>query len=69
MKTIFELECLLDKSRIDTFEKIKIIGQAPNHKPYVVINLEHDDLFIKDKDLERFATNILKALKSKRLNP
>lgn len=65
MKTEFEL----DAHKADyTGSKIKIIGKAPKHKPYVTIALTNrDTLFIEDKDLERFAINILKALKSKKL--
>lgn len=49
-----------------------IIGQSPENKPYVNIEvIDKDDnrllLGIKDKDLERFAVNILKALGSKKL--
>lgn len=49
-----------------------IVGQSPESKPYVNIELidreENRLLFgIKDKDLERFAVNILKALNSKAL--
>jgi hypothetical protein len=70
MKTIFELEvpCSDNKNGwATTFETIKIIGEAPKDRPYVSISAEHHDLFIPDKDLERFAVNILKALKSKHL--
>lgn len=65
MKTEFELET---GSEMLKNSKIKIIGERPNHKPYVSILAEaKETFFIKDKDLERFAVNILKALKSKRL--
>ena len=46
---------------------IRIIGQAPTHKPYVSIGDDVQVFFIPDKDLERFAVNVLKALKSKKL--
>ena len=54
--------------------KVKIIGVCPKWSPYVSINLESNQglelsACIKDRDLERFAVNILKALKSKRLAP
>jgi len=72
MKTVFELDshkAALSKSRI------KIIGKKPQHSPHVSIVLGHsadpyalESLFIKDKDLERFAVNVLKALNSKHLN-
>lgn len=65
MKTEFVLETMDGLETFDSFNRIKIIGAAPKDKPYVVI--ENHDLFIKDKDLERFAINILKALKSKHL--
>ncbi len=53
----------------------RIIGGSQNTKPYVAIdiirrgsvNWKDTSVFIQDKDLERFAVNILKALKSKRL--
>ena len=50
--------------------KASIIGQIPKTgKPYVSINAYSNSqpIFIADKDLERFAANILKALKSKKL--
>lgn len=46
---------------------IKIIGQQPDEIPYVSINCFSEPIFIPDKDLERFAVNILKAIKSKKL--
>ncbi len=52
--------------------KAKIIGdRAKDEKPYVSINpyQNSNPVFIADKDLERFAVNILKALKSKKLKP
>lgn len=70
MKTEFEL----DKPHYFLEAKIEIIGTAPEDRPYVSISLTrssvnwHDtSLHIKDKDLERFAVNILKALKSDKL--
>lgn len=49
-----------------------IIGQSPENKPYVNIEaVDKDDnrllLGVKDKDLERFAVSILKALGSDKL--
>lgn len=45
---------------------LSIVGESPNHKPYVKISGEGMScLFIRDKDLERLAVNILKSLKSK----
>ncbi len=73
MKTEFQLDShLADLSR----SKISIVGTKPDSKPYVRIELPNLEnvtstntcLFILDKDLERFAVNILKALKSKYLN-
>lgn len=67
MKTKFEL----DKNTADpgVTGVINIIGRRPDDAPYVSITFrKHAELlWIKDKDLERFAVNILKALKSKRL--
>lgn len=66
-KRIFQLEWA-DRHDVPNI-KISIIGQEPEHKPYVSINAysNSEPIFIKDKDLERFAINILRALKSKRL--
>ncbi len=75
MKTQFELEEYKRCNEI-TGGTINIIGNAPKWKSYVEITvyhknkegkIDHRDLFIKDKDLERFAVNILKALNSKHL--
>lgn len=71
-KTEFELEGLGG----DCSGTIEIIGQAPENKPYVLIDFESNLLNggsvrrtaeIKHRDLERFAVNILKALNSKKL--
>lgn len=70
MKTDFELEATMSHpTRIEkTSNLIRIIGQAPKNAPYVVIEISHlTSMFIQDKDLERFAVNILKTLKSKHL--
>jgi hypothetical protein len=68
MKTKFECE-VADQIR-DSIE-IEIIGDAKNQDfPYVVIRANHYNHtagVIADKDLERFAVNILKALGSKKL--
>ena len=64
MKTEFELESANEVGGIAA-----IIGTAPKYKPYVSFegpNIKQR-LYIKDKDLERFAVNILKALKSDKL--
>lgn len=70
MKTKFKLDVL--SSPINAVALI--IGTAPKDKVYVKIenitdriNKESFDACIKDKDLELFAVNILKALKSKKL--
>lgn len=68
MKTSFELEKLVDMRYGAAF--LLIIGKAPKHKPYVKLETnipDVSDYAIKDKDLERFAVNVLKALKSKQL--
>lgn len=68
MKTEFVLEQMEGLETYDSLVKAKIIGQVPEDKPYVKFVFSgDDDLYIKDKDLELFAINILKALKSKRL--
>ncbi len=51
---------------------INIIGTLPESKPYLSISFQHKGNqiaggWIADKDLERFAVNILKSLKSKHL--
>lgn len=66
MKTEFELDCPdgMTKTAI-----AKIIGERPTCKPYLmVISDKQKSVFVKDKDLERLAVNILKALKSRKLN-
>jgi len=67
MKTEFKLEKaggLKIRDAVASF--ITIVGKSPKHSPYVTISTEENKLyFIKDKDLERFATNILKALHPK----
>lgn len=76
MKTEFTLDASLTWviGNKNGFGKAKatIIGKAPENKPYVSITLTNDvntlaDIYIKDKDLELFAVNILKALNSKRV--
>jgi len=67
MKKVFKLE---HANKAPSQVYISIVGEAPESKPYVtIINDDLAPLFIPDKDLERFAVNILKALKSKRLKP
>ncbi len=64
MKTHFDLDGGGNKERKG---QIKIIGYLPEYKPYVSIEMNGIDMWIKDKDLERFAVNILKAIKSKKI--
>lgn len=68
MKVEFELECA-NGEVFAAAGRITIVGKEPENKPYVSIIkfTNHDTVFIKDKDLERFAVNILKSLKSKKL--
>jgi len=52
---------------------MNIIGKRPNDRPYLSVTFCNEKgqfayAWMKDKDLERFAVNILKALKSKKLN-
>lgn len=67
-KKVFALEAMDNLEAYDC-GTAHIIGQSPKNKPYVTIysDKDGDPRFIKDKDLERFAINILKAIKSKRL--
>lgn len=70
MKTEFELQAFMGGAWIDSGFKIEIIGNRPEHKPYISIEFgasSSQTHIMKDKDTERFAVNILKALKSKRL--
>lgn len=70
MKTEFELDCIQPAIKGHKGQ-IKIIGTKPNYRPYVSITLRSGNNeisgCIQDKDLEKFAVNILKALKSDRL--
>jgi hypothetical protein len=70
LKTMFTLEQMEGMGLFDSEYTIRIIGERPKYKPYVVIGgSPGKDLFIKDADLEKLAVNILKALKSKHLKP
>lgn len=69
MKTEFELVNCQD---VGTRNFVRIIGKVPNDAPYLMIETEQNDdptncLYVTEKDLERLAVNILKALKSKKL--
>ena len=69
MKTEFELQCASKGVGMEFGGTIEIIGTKPKYIPYIAIdgpNVRHR-LYFKDKDLERFAVNILKALKSDKL--
>lgn len=53
---------------------INIIGKNPVNPPYLSISFHKKGNqvahgWVKDKDLERLAVNILKALNSKKLKP
>lgn len=71
MKTAFDLD------RNDAYPKLKghihIIGKRPENRPYLSVSFTTEDTgqvahgWMHDHDLERFAVNILKALKSKKL--
>jgi hypothetical protein len=68
MKTVFELENGQHHEHREIVGEIKIIGARGSYSPYVAVDMQGQcAAFIPDKDLERFAVNILKALKSKRL--
>lgn len=62
--------------KLDTFDKkleggkLRIIGEAPNHQPYVTIELPNEGgaLYIKDDELQMLSINIQRALKSKFLH-
>lgn len=70
MKTKFELDCVTIATG-ESENRAEIIGFVPDSKPYVHISISKLGKTmagcIKDKDLERFSVNILKAIKSKRL--
>lgn len=73
MKTEFQLEVRLTYvAGINGSATAKIIGKSPIDKPYVSITVCNEkntlaDMSICNKDLERFAVNILKATGSKKL--
>lgn len=74
MKTEFYLDVVSDRRQKG---EIKIIGERggalKNITPYVRIGISNSEdkefvcACLLDKDIERFAVNILKALKSKKL--
>jgi hypothetical protein len=66
MKTEFELTKLTEY-RYGT-ANLTIVGSGRNTQVFLKTDIpEVSDYLVKDKDLERFAVNILKALKSKHL--
>lgn len=74
MKREFKLEVAAQHGKgagnsiVDSNSYITIVGDSPECDSYVSISCTSNGLFfIKDKDLERFAVNILKAIKSKKL--
>lgn len=73
MKTSFKCELGKGDEAAGHLIEVHIIGRSPKDKPYVSINvhgLKEATMasgWIPDEDLERFAVNILKALKSKKL--
>lgn len=69
MKTIFILDTV---NPYKSTAEARIVGLSPEYKPYVSIRITtpngvETSACIPDAQLERFAVNILKALKSKRL--
>ncbi len=70
MKTKFELDVLMGDKKATA----NIIGKLPKYKPYLAITYGDGVMInggnvicVKDKDLEKLAVNILKAIKSKKL--
>lgn len=63
-KKQFEMEVLGPLDCGITQATASIIGTAPNNIPYLKVDLPEigASLYIKDKDLERFAINILASL-------
>ena len=68
MKKEFELEVLSQGGIVKVDGCVRIIGKAPESATYVSIDVKgFQPMFIPDDQLERFAVNILKAIKSKKL--
>jgi hypothetical protein len=71
MKTEFDLMIPRSDGDIKSGFTLNIIGQEPNNKPHLSVDFgsagRSKVYVLADKDLERFAVNILKALKSKHL--
>jgi len=73
MKTEFELD-ILNNPNITKRATANIIGTSPKFRPYLKVTVSETDtnqelfgIYVQDKDLERFAVNILKSLKSDKL--
>jgi hypothetical protein len=66
-KTEFELESALPFDNIAEGCKVEIVGNGVEMRPFVRLDIRGEILCIKDRDLERFAVNILKALESNKL--
>jgi hypothetical protein len=69
MKTEFKLDTT---SPYKSTGEVKIIGLPPKYKPYLSFRITTPNGIessgcLPDKDIERFAVNILKALKSSKL--
>lgn len=63
MKTKFPLGTIINEQIVEVAAQITINGKVPEYSPYVAIEtLDKRLYYIMDKDLERFAVNILKAL-------
>lgn len=70
-KTKFQLHTFVNGKEVANGD-VEIVGQNPKEAVYVAINVPGRPFhFISgtDKGLERFAVNILRALKSKKLKP
>lgn len=66
IKTEFQLQ---DSFEIPCGIKISIVGKKPKWNPYISLQipLHGQAYFIKKSEMEEFAVNILKAIKSKHL--
>ncbi len=67
MKTVFNLEIIKQGRILPSDNTIQIIGARPACRPYVCLRIGEETAWIADKDLERLAINILKALNSKHI--
>lgn len=68
MKTRFDLENVRLRGEDRTVGDIAICV-TPDEKPFVMVHIDdgNHNVFMKEKDLELFAVNILKAINSKRV--